>query len=88
MIATGGARAGHQCAPRRRGASTSYTILTMRLGPVGVWQGGYGRPADDDRELVAEIEELGYGALWFGEAPGGKEAFARAATLLAATSTS
>ena len=33
----------------------------------------------------AEIEQLGYAALWFGEAPGGKEAFTRAATLLAAT---
>jgi probable F420-dependent oxidoreductase len=58
----------------------------MELGPVGVWQGGYGAPAADDRALVAELEELGYGALWFGEAPGGKEAFTRAAVLLAASS--
>ena len=33
------------------------------------------------------IEQLGFSALWFGEAPGGKEAFSRAATLLAATET-
>jgi probable F420-dependent oxidoreductase len=57
----------------------------MRLGAVGVWLGGYGFAADDDRRLAAEIETLGYAALWFGEAPGGKEAFTRAATLLCAT---
>jgi probable F420-dependent oxidoreductase len=57
----------------------------MRLGTVGVWLGGYGFPAGDDRSLARSIEELGYGALWFGEAPGGKEAFTRATTLLAAT---
>ena len=50
-----------------------------------MWLGGYGFPASDDRALARSIEELGYGALWFGEAPGGKEAFTRAATLLAAT---
>ena len=57
----------------------------MQLGRVGVWLGGYGFPADDDRANVHELERLGYSALWFGEAPGGKEAFTRAATLLAAT---
>lgn len=59
----------------------------MRLGRIGVWQGGSGRPAVDDREMVAELERLGYSAFWFGEAPGGKEAFTRATTLLVATST-
>ncbi|HEY7628615.1 MAG TPA: TIGR03620 family F420-dependent LLM class oxidoreductase [Ilumatobacteraceae bacterium] len=58
----------------------------MRLGRIGVWQGGSGRPAVDDRAMVAELEQLGYTAFWFGEAPGGKEAFTRATTLLAATS--
>lgn len=57
----------------------------MRLGPVGVWLGGYGFAADDDRSNAQQIEQLGYSALWFGEAPGGKEAFTRAATLLGAT---
>ena len=47
--------------------------------------GGYGFPAGEDRSNAIEIERLGYSALWFGEAPGGKEAFTRAATLLAAT---
>ena len=59
----------------------------MRLGRVGVWQGGYGPTAADDREMIAELESLGYASFWFGEAPGGKEAFTRAATLLAASST-
>ena len=57
----------------------------MQLGSVGVWLGGYGFPAVDDRANAVEIERLGYSALWFGEAPGGKDAFVRAATLLAAT---
>ena len=59
----------------------------MALGRIGVWQGGYGSTADDDRAMIAELESLGYSAFWFGEAPGGKEAFTRAATLLAASST-
>lgn len=57
----------------------------MRLGPVGVWMGGYGFAATEDRANAVAVEALGYSALWFGEAPGGKEAFTRAATLLAAT---
>ncbi|HZB42462.1 MAG TPA: TIGR03620 family F420-dependent LLM class oxidoreductase [Ilumatobacter sp.] len=57
----------------------------MRLGRVGVWLGGYGFAAEDDRANARELERLGYAALWFGEAPGGKEAFTRAATLLGAT---
>ncbi len=59
----------------------------MQLGRVGVWLGGYGPTAAVDRAVVAELEHLGYSALWFGEAPGGKEAFSRAATLLAASTT-
>lgn len=57
----------------------------MQLGRVGVWQGGYGPTAAADRAMISELEALGYGAFWFGEAPGGKEAFTRAATLLAAS---
>jgi probable F420-dependent oxidoreductase len=57
-----------------------------RLGKVGVWIGiPLGRqPAAAARETVAEIEELGYGALWTGEAVLGKEAFSHASLLLAA----
>jgi probable F420-dependent oxidoreductase len=60
-------------------------IPAMQLGPVGAWFGGYGFAADADRANARQLEQLGYSALWFGEAPGGKEAFTRAATLLAAT---
>jgi probable F420-dependent oxidoreductase len=60
--------------------------LRRRLGPVGVWLSLLGsRSADEERARVAEIEDLGYGAFWFGEAPSTKEAFAHAGILLAAT---
>ena len=35
--------------------------------------------------MIQEIESLGYASLWFGEAPGGRDPFSRAAMLLAAT---
>lgn len=57
----------------------------MLLGQVGVWLGGFGLTAGDDRAHAREIERLGYSALWFGEAPGGKEAFTRSAVLMSAT---
>lgn len=69
----------------RRDARISYTIARVHLGPVGVWTGGYGFSAADDRRLARRVEQLGYAALWFGEAPGGKEAFTRAGVLLAST---
>ena len=59
--------------------------VDTRLGRVGVWIGGYGPPANVDLDIVCEIEALGFGAFWFGEAPGGREPFVRAATLLAGT---
>ncbi|MFF8314875.1 LLM class F420-dependent oxidoreductase [Streptomyces lydicus] len=60
--------------------------LASRIGRIGVWHGGLGRvPAAAARRAAAEIEQLGYGALWFGEGPGTKEAFSHAALLLAAT---
>ena len=69
-----------------RGVQVLHIRSGNALGRVGVWQGGYGPPAADDRSMIAELETLGYAAFWFGEAPGGKEAFTRAATLLAASS--
>jgi probable F420-dependent oxidoreductase len=40
----------------------------MHLGPLGIWtyQLSY-QPATKVREVVAELEELGYGTLWIGE---------------------
>lgn len=60
----------------------------MELGRVGVWLGALAlAPAAKAREAAAEIEELGYGTLWFGEGFGNKEAFSHAGVLLAATRT-
>lgn len=57
-----------------------------RLGRVGVWFGALSSaPAAAEREIVAELEELGYGALWIGEGLRNKEALAHAAILLAAS---
>ncbi|MFG2223368.1 TIGR03620 family F420-dependent LLM class oxidoreductase [Streptomyces sp. NPDC048644] len=59
--------------------------LASRIGRIGVWHGGLSRvPAAQAREAAAEIEQLGYGALWFGEGPG-SEAISQAALLLSAT---
>lgn len=58
-----------------------------QLGPVGVWLATLGGvSAAAEREAAREIEALGYPALWFGEAPGVKEAFVNAGILLNATS--
>ena len=58
----------------------------MELGRVGVWLGPLtALGAAEEAEAARELEELGYGTLWFGETPLGKEAFAHAALLLGAT---
>jgi hypothetical protein len=50
--------------------------LRDRLGPVGVWLTLLGlSSAAEERAAAAEIERLGYPALWFGETPVNKEAF-------------
>jgi len=60
--------------------------LKQRLGRTGAWLSSLAAAsADQERRAVAAIEELGYGALWFGETPTGKEAFTHAALLLSAS---
>jgi probable F420-dependent oxidoreductase len=60
--------------------------LRERLGTVGAWLTLLGlRSAREERAAAAEIERLGYPALWFGETPVNKEAFVHAGILLAAT---
>ncbi|MGC0327660.1 putative F420-dependent oxidoreductase [Streptomyces sp. SAI-170] len=55
------------------------------LGPAGIWTFAFdAHPAGLVREAAAEIEELGYGAIWFGEAFG-RESFGQAWLLLSAT---
>jgi probable F420-dependent oxidoreductase len=55
------------------------------IGRIGIWTFHFERqPAARMREAAAEIEDLGYGALWFPEAIG-REALSQAALLLDAT---
>jgi probable F420-dependent oxidoreductase len=57
----------------------------MDIGRVGIWSFGLElQPAARAQEAAAEVEALGYGALWIPEAMG-REAFAHAGLLLAAT---
>ena len=58
----------------------------MQLGRVGVWIGSIGGlAAAAEQEAAAELEELGYAALWYPEGVGGKECFSHGAMLLAGT---
>jgi probable F420-dependent oxidoreductase len=55
----------------------------MKLGRIGVWSGAIGRmPAARARGAIEEIERLGFGAIWYPEPVGGKEALSHAALLL------
>ncbi len=55
-------------------------------GEIGIWSRDLNSvAAPQAREAAAEIEELGYAALWFGEVLG-REAFTNASLLLCATS--
>ncbi|GAB3888901.1 TIGR03620 family F420-dependent LLM class oxidoreductase [Kibdelosporangium lantanae] len=56
------------------------------LGRVGVWTMALEpQPAAAVRDVAAELEDLGYGTIWFGEAFG-RDAYAQASLLLSATS--
>lgn len=56
------------------------------LGRVGVWSSAFAlAPASELRAAAAEIEALGYGALWFPEGFGTRESLSTAALVLAAT---
>ena len=57
--------------------------LREALGRVGVWSFALESvPAREEREAVAEIEQMGYPALWFAEAVESREAFAHATWIL------
>ncbi|MFD3535689.1 TIGR03620 family F420-dependent LLM class oxidoreductase [Streptomyces sp. NPDC058664] len=54
-------------------------------GRIGIWTFAYeGQPAGRVRESAAELDELGYGALWYGEGFG-RDAVGQAWLLLSAT---
>ena len=58
----------------------------MELGPIGIWTAQFDyQPAAKAREAAAELEQLGFGAIWFPESVG-RESFTNAALLLGATS--
>ncbi|GAA0947933.1 TIGR03620 family F420-dependent LLM class oxidoreductase [Nonomuraea longicatena] len=55
------------------------------LGRIGIWTFAFdGRPAARVRDAAAEIEELGYGTLWFGEGFG-RDSVSQSWLLLSAT---
>jgi probable F420-dependent oxidoreductase len=58
---------------------------SMELGPIGIWtaQLDY-QPAAKAQEAATELEQLGFGAIWFPEAVG-REALTSAGLLLGAT---
>jgi alkanesulfonate monooxygenase SsuD/methylene tetrahydromethanopterin reductase-like flavin-dependent oxidoreductase (luciferase family) len=57
----------------------------MQLGATGIWTSQLDNfPAAQTQEAVAELEELGFGALWCGESTG-REALTNAGLLLAGT---
>ena len=59
----------------------------MDIGRVGVWTAALGlMPAALARDAAREIEELGYGTVWYPEGVGSKEAMSQAAMLLGWTS--
>ncbi|OHV64839.1 TIGR03620 family F420-dependent LLM class oxidoreductase [Pseudofrankia sp. BMG5.36] len=58
----------------------------MDLGKVGIWTNQLTRLTSPEfRDTVQEIEELGFGTLWFGESALGREAFTNAALTLSWT---
>jgi probable F420-dependent oxidoreductase len=60
--------------------------LRRALGKVGVWSFALEvQTAAEEREAVAEIESLGYGAIWFPEGVESREAFSHAAWILSST---
>ncbi|MFG1704163.1 TIGR03620 family F420-dependent LLM class oxidoreductase [Nonomuraea sp. M3C6] len=68
------------------GTSVDVAVLKRRMGRVGVWNSTLsGEPASFEREAAAEVEGLGFGTLWIGESPKGKEALVHSAILLGAT---
>jgi probable F420-dependent oxidoreductase len=60
-------------------------LPSMDLGPVGIWTSQFDfQPAAKAREAAADLEKLGFGAIWFPESVG-RESFTQAGLLLGAT---
>jgi len=62
-------------------------VTDFSLPPVGIWTGDLEQiPSARSKEVAAELEELGYGAIWLGEVAG-RDPFVHLTMLLGATST-
>jgi probable F420-dependent oxidoreductase len=60
--------------------------LSMELEPIGIWTAQLDfQPAAKAREAAAQLEDLGFGAIWFPESVG-RESLTNAGLLLGATS--
>jgi probable F420-dependent oxidoreductase len=58
---------------------------SMELGPIGIWTAQFDyQPAAKAREAAAELEQLGFAAIWFPESVG-RESLTHAGLLLGAT---
>ena len=61
-------------------------LSAVSLKKIGIWTSAFEhQPASKVQEAAAELEKLGYGAIWYSEALG-REAFTQAGLLLAGTS--
>ena len=61
-------------------------VKALDLKPIGVWTGNFEfQAAGQMKEAVAELEHLGYGAVWYSEAFG-RESLTQAGLLLSASS--
>lgn len=59
--------------------------VPLQLAPIGVWTGAFrALPTPAAQELAAELEELGYGAIWVPESDG-RDPFVLLSLLLSAT---
>jgi probable F420-dependent oxidoreductase len=76
----------HRRAESSGSSRRDYPDRSVLGGEIGIWSRNLNSvAAPQAREAAAEIEELGYAALWFGEVLG-REAFTNASLLLCATS--
>lgn len=66
--------------------SAERDALRAAIGRIGVWSFALeSLTAEEEREAVAGIEEMGYPALWFPESVTSREVFAHAAWMLASS---
>jgi probable F420-dependent oxidoreductase len=71
---------------QERPCGVDTSALKRRIGRIGVWTFALGREsASFEQAAATELEDLGFGALWVGEAPWTKEALVHSALVLQGT---